>query len=62
MTLPPPWVPTGDSPMQSLNSVMALSFLQAYADVVLMYNNQEMIEAAAKGADRWRGCEQMYWE
>ncbi len=30
----------GDTPMQSLNSVMALSFLQSYADVVLLFSNQ----------------------
>jgi len=40
----------GDSPMQSLNSVMALSFLQAYADTVLLFSNQEMLEAATKSA------------
>ena len=38
--------------MQSLNSVLALSFLQAYADVVLLFDNQEMIDAAGKEA-RW---------
>lgn len=34
--------------MQSLNSTMALSFLQAYADVVMVYDNQAMLEAAMK--------------
>ncbi|GAX78151.1 hypothetical protein CEUSTIGMA_g5593.t1 [Chlamydomonas eustigma] len=39
----------GDSPMQSLNSVLALSFLQAYSDSVMLFNNQDMIEAAGRG-------------
>ena len=39
----------GDSPMQSLNSVMALSFLQAYADVVMMFSNQDILDALSKG-------------
>eukprot|EP00798_Chlamydomonas_sp_ICE-L_P020308 gene20308-27064_t len=34
--------------MQSLNSIMALSFLQSYADVVMLYSNQEMLDAASK--------------
>jgi len=38
----------GDSPLQSLNSIMALSFLQAYADVVLVYDNQSTLEAALR--------------
>lgn len=33
----------GDAPMQSLNSVMALSFLQAYADVVMVFSNQDIL-------------------
>ncbi|KAF5830372.1 hypothetical protein DUNSADRAFT_14669 [Dunaliella salina] len=40
--------PAGDSPMQSLNSTMALSFLQAYADIVMVFDNQAMLEAAVK--------------
>ena len=38
----------GDSPMQSYNTVMSLSFLQAYADAVIIFSNQEMLDAASK--------------
>ncbi|GLC45041.1 hypothetical protein PLESTB_001462300 [Pleodorina starrii] len=38
----------GDTPMQSLNAVMALSFLQAYADVVLMFSNQDLMDACQR--------------
>lgn len=39
---------TGDTPMQSLNAVLALSFLQAYADVVLLFSNRELLDVAAR--------------
>ncbi|KAG2453739.1 hypothetical protein HYH02_001950 [Chlamydomonas schloesseri] len=38
----------GDTPMQSLNAVMALSFLQAYADVVLLFSNQDLMDACQR--------------
>ncbi|GLI58867.1 hypothetical protein VaNZ11_000635 [Volvox africanus] len=38
----------GDTPMQSLNSVMALSFLQAYADMVLLFSNQDLMDACQR--------------
>ncbi|KAJ9518405.1 hypothetical protein QJQ45_018419 [Haematococcus lacustris] len=38
----------GDSALQSLNAVMALSFLQAYADVVLLFDNGSMLEEAGR--------------
>eukprot|EP00198_Chlamydomonas_reinhardtii_P013659 XP_001702996.1 eta tubulin [Chlamydomonas reinhardtii] len=40
----------GDTPMQSLNAVMALSFLQAYADVVLLFSNQDLMDACQRAA------------
>jgi tubulin delta len=39
----------GDSPMQACNTVIALSFLQHYADAIMVFNNQEMLDAAGKG-------------
>ncbi|KAL6746677.1 Eta tubulin [Haematococcus lacustris] len=38
----------GDSALQSLNAAMALSFLQAYADVVLLFDNGSMLEEAGR--------------
>ncbi|KAG2445658.1 hypothetical protein HXX76_000267 [Chlamydomonas incerta] len=40
----------GDTPMQSLNAVMALSFLQAYADVVLLFSNQDLMDACQRAS------------
>ncbi|GIL70377.1 hypothetical protein Vretifemale_1138 [Volvox reticuliferus] len=40
----------GDTPMQSLNSVMALSFLQAYADMVLLFSNQDLMDACQRAS------------
>jgi tubulin delta len=39
--------------MQAINSVLALSFLQAYSDVVMLYDNQEMIDACSGRGARW---------
>ncbi|EFJ50878.1 Eta tubulin [Volvox carteri f. nagariensis] len=40
----------GDTPVQSLNSVMALSFLQAYADMVLLFSNQDLMDACQRAS------------
>lgn len=34
--------------MQSYNTVMAMSFLQSYADAIIIFNNQEMLDQASK--------------
>lgn len=39
----------GDSPMQAYNTVLSLSFLQEYSDAIMIFNNQEMLDAAGKG-------------
>ncbi|KAG2493460.1 hypothetical protein HYH03_008277 [Edaphochlamys debaryana] len=40
--------PAGDTPMQSLNATMSLSFLQAYADAVLLLSNQDLMDACQR--------------
>ncbi|KAG1676469.1 hypothetical protein FOA52_002289 [Chlamydomonas sp. UWO 241] len=46
----------GESPMQCVNAVLALSMLQAYSDVVMLFDNQEMLESAGKSAGGGRGA------
>lgn len=36
--------PAGDTPVQSLNACMALQWLQAYADGVLLFRNDSLLQ------------------
>lgn len=45
----------GDAAMQSINSVLALSFLQAYADIIMLFSNSDWMGDTGSSGSRSGG-------